>query len=220
MTGEALLDRSRDYEGDAYVLGVRTPLTVDYHGPVDCAQHVSRVVWQITGQLLGIVSGTPTMADAYTGQWWADMLAARCRGTTVDDAIRTPGAILLRKPPETPGRYGHIVFSDGRGGTSEAMDSKHGVCAAKATGRVWDTGILVHGVRYTPGPPIDPRAPSGYLRRGSRGPEVQTLQRRLGVEADGIFGVNTEAAVVKAQVRFGLVPDGIVGPKTLSALGL
>jgi putative chitinase len=37
----------------------------------------------------------------------------------------------------------------------------------------------------------------------------------LGIQADGIFGKRTQKAVVEFQSRNGLVPDGIVGVKTL-----
>jgi cell wall-associated NlpC family hydrolase len=56
------------------------------------------------------------------------------------------------------------------------------------------------------------------LRFGSRGPAVAKVQRALGVEADGIFGPKTRAAVKAFQRSHGLLVDGIVGPKTRAAL--
>ncbi|WP_432705386.1 peptidoglycan-binding protein [Actinorhabdospora filicis] len=58
----------------------------------------------------------------------------------------------------------------------------------------------------------------GVLRRGSRGPEVAELQRRLGVRADGEFGPGTEKAVKAFQSAHGLKPDGIAGKDTRAAL--
>lgn len=47
--------------------------------------------------------------------------------------------------------------------------------------------------------------------------EVQSLLRRLGHDpgpADGVFGPQTQRAVMQLQARFGLVPDGVIGPQT------
>jgi hypothetical protein len=44
------------------------------------------------------------------------------------------------------------------------------------------------------------------------------LQRALGISADGIYGSQTEAAVLSYQRRCGLQVDGIAGTETLSAL--
>ncbi len=57
------------------------------------------------------------------------------------------------------------------------------------------------------------------LRRGDSGELVQRLQRTLGgLTIDGNFGSGTEAAVRRFQTAHGLVPDGIVGPKTWATL--
>lgn len=52
------------------------------------------------------------------------------------------------------------------------------------------------------------------LKLSSCGSEVKTLQRLLGITADGIFGKQTETAVREFQRKNGLIADGIVGPKT------
>jgi peptidoglycan hydrolase-like protein with peptidoglycan-binding domain len=63
------------------------------------------------------------------------------------------------------------------------------------------------------------------LRLGSAGPAVAALQSRLNdagadpsLAPDGQFGPATRAAVVAFQQAHGLVPDGIVGPKTSEVL--
>ena len=64
------------------------------------------------------------------------------------------------------------------------------------------------------------------LRYGSRGESVRQVQSRLNKlgywcgTADGIFVVNTRSAVRRFQSAKGLSVDGIVGPKTYSALGI
>lgn len=58
------------------------------------------------------------------------------------------------------------------------------------------------------------------LKKGSRGEEVKTLQKKLNLIVDGIFGVITEEAVKDFQKANGLTVDGIVGPKTWDKLGV
>jgi peptidoglycan hydrolase-like protein with peptidoglycan-binding domain len=61
---------------------------------------------------------------------------------------------------------------------------------------------------------------AGLLKKGSGGSAVASVQRALGVPADGVFGARTKAAVRAFQARKGLAVDGIVGPQTRAALGL
>lgn len=61
---------------------------------------------------------------------------------------------------------------------------------------------------------------------GSTGNQVSEIQSRLkkwgyyNGAVDGIFGTQTRNAVIKFQKQNGLTPDGIVGSKTLAALGI
>lgn len=66
----------------------------------------------------------------------------------------------------------------------------------------------------------------GMLIRGERGPDVAKLIRDLtalrlynGVQ-DDVFGVGTEAAVLKFQRLHGLAADGWAGPETLAAIAI
>lgn len=56
------------------------------------------------------------------------------------------------------------------------------------------------------------------LRKGSEGDDVKKLQSKLGLNVDGDFGPETEAAVIKYQKENGLTPDGLVGNGTWSKL--
>ena len=58
------------------------------------------------------------------------------------------------------------------------------------------------------------------IKMGCRGDAVATLQRKLNLIADGIFGAITDEAVRDFQKSPGLAADGVVGPKTWGALGL
>ena len=48
------------------------------------------------------------------------------------------------------------------------------------------------------------------LKIGSKGPDVKTLQRKLGISADGVFGPMTEKAVERFQLDKNLTVSGIV----------
>jgi peptidoglycan hydrolase-like protein with peptidoglycan-binding domain len=59
------------------------------------------------------------------------------------------------------------------------------------------------------------------LKNGDEGPEVMSLQKRLGIpwlKQDGIFGPATESAVKAFQASHGLVVDGEAGPDTNAKL--
>lgn len=64
------------------------------------------------------------------------------------------------------------------------------------------------------------------LKQGSTGSTVKTMQKKLKNwgyykgAVDGIFGSGTKAAVIYFQKKNGLTADGIVGKKTLAALGM
>ena len=58
------------------------------------------------------------------------------------------------------------------------------------------------------------------FKKGSQGDGVKQIQLALGLKADGIFGVQTENAVIKFQKENGLYVDGVVGKKTLNALNI
>lgn len=84
--------------------------------------------------------------------------------------------------------------------------------------------VLAGGVQpLAPIPAVERDVPDGAepratLRRGSDGPLVHALQTALGIQADGMFGAITEAAVRAFQRQHQLVPDGIVGPRTWALL--
>lgn len=68
-----------------------------------------------------------------------------------------------------------------------------------------------------------PAAPGGTrdLFEGCHGPDVEALQRKLGIApADGWFGRMTLGAVIDWQQSHGLEADGVAGPATKRALGL
>ena len=69
-------------------------------------------------------------------------------------------------------------------------------------------------------------ADAAVLKKGSKGDEVVTLQKKLkqwgyySGSVDGVFGSGTEKAVQYFQRKNGLTADGVVGAKTAAALGM
>jgi peptidoglycan hydrolase-like protein with peptidoglycan-binding domain len=65
---------------------------------------------------------------------------------------------------------------------------------------------------------IDARTLDVELHEGDTGTRVAQLQQLLHIDADGIFGPQTAAAVRAFQGRAGLTVDGVVGQSTWQAL--
>ena len=69
-------------------------------------------------------------------------------------------------------------------------------------------------------------ASAASYKKGSSGTMVTRIQQKLSDwgyysgSIDGIFGSATENAVIYFQRKNGLTPDGVVGTKTLAALGI
>lgn len=227
ISGENILALSRKHIGEKYILGARTPMAnAEWKGPWDCAEFVSWCVYQATGILFGVEPrNDPVKADAFTG-YWGDQARQTGAVIPVNHAARISGACVLRMPQS--GRVGHIILSDGMGGTVEAHSSARGVIADSLGGRRWDMGILVPGVRYFASEdPVQVEQPDGILRFVEpmmRGPSIERVQNCLAKlkypvgQADSVFGPQTESAVQSFQVDNGLVPDGEVGKLTWAVL--
>jgi N-acetylmuramoyl-L-alanine amidase len=228
--GTDLLKLARKHIGERYVLGALAPKDNAAHtGPWDCAEFASWLVFQVSGRLYGCDddSTNPASADAFTG-FWARDVEELGQKISPDDASATPGAMVLRSPGTAGIKIGHIVVSDGDGGTVEAHSTARGVIASTLGGRIWDCGVLVPWMEYSTGEatPLDP--PSGMVLRltdpQTTGPEVRAVQRLLKAAGfspgpiDGVYGFQTVAAVRAFQIAKRLVPDGEAGPVTRKAL--
>mgnify|MGYP005840164555 FL=1 len=215
--------------GCDYVLGVVVPKNdARWRASFDCAELLSWAVYQTTGRLYGCIddNASPVTADAYTGSWAKD---AKSLGKiiSVQEAAGIPGAAVLRLAVKYT--MGHIVLSDGQGGTIEAKGARYGVVRDVLKNRRWDYGILVPWIEYkrydaqdVPAPKILFKLTFPYMRD----PFIKAVQTglfRSGFDPgpfDGIYGPKTCNAVMRYQALKGLVVDGEVGPQTLYSLGI
>ncbi|WP_234419880.1 peptidoglycan-binding protein [Nodularia spumigena] len=109
----------------------------------------------------------------------------------------------------------------------EEAISKQVGCMAQLFGLVQKGLVSIPDTGEVPGQvnDINPPVLTRILRRGSKGQDVETLQKLLNKEGfdagqvDGDFGPQTEAAVRKFQTQEGITVDGIVGLQTWQALG-
>ena len=111
------------------------------------------------------------------------------------------------------------VFSGGKK-HADTPTTTPSTTGATTTSRATTTATTTQHTSTQPLP-----VPTTTLKAGSNGAQVKELQRalaQLGYKpgtVDGIFGPNTEAAVVRFQTAAKLAADGVVGPLTLAALG-
>jgi N-acetylmuramoyl-L-alanine amidase len=229
-TGQQILELAEKHVGERYIFGTLVPKNnPNWRGPWDCAEFASWLVYQVSDNLYGCNNdhGNPAIADAWTGFWDRD---ARGPGITIsiEQASRTPGAAVLRHSPQS----GHIVISDGKGGTVEAASHLTGVIRGGIANRRWDRGVLVPGIAYTEnkasnGPPAPPQVVIYHLTHplmtGDAVKQVQQALKAAGFDPgaiDSSYGPMTYAAVHAYQLAHHLLADGEVGPETAKSLGV
>lgn len=89
----------------------------------------------------------------------------------------------------------------------------------------WEKALAILGGKVSAPTPVNPQITDAVtqsaattVKRGSTGETVKKLQAALGLKADGVFGIGTEASLKSWQAKNGLVADGVAGPKTLAKL--
>lgn len=117
--------------------------------------------------------------------------------------------------PQSPGVGYHRLFY-------EWNKSKHS-CPGNLRVSQFHGEVLPRLAGGTPAPAPAPAPAHGprtlkLTRPFMKGSDVAEVQRAVGSTADGVFGPNTKAAVVRFQRAHGLSADGIVGPKTWAAI--
>ena len=230
--GDDLVALAKAHIGERYRLGARARfLDPDFKGPWDCAEFISWVIYQASGgrTLLGCKPRDAARAEAYTGFWVDD---AKKYGliVSIDNALRTVGAALLRAPAKK--RIGHIAFSLGDGrGTVEAHSAKYGVIRGNADPkkRGWEYGVRIPAPAQWKTLTAEASDPDAWFFRPTFAPTVdprveaiQTALDKKGFDTP-VSGHYTEAlasTVADFQEAKKLVVDGMVGKQTLKALRL
>lgn len=134
---------------------------------------------------------------------------------------RTPGP---GDEPEEERALRELQEQAGNRAVTGAIESaRDGDAHSTPASQVDSPGLRILGALRAAPATVQRQAAGGLLRRGMRGPEVESLQADLGrvghaLAVDGIFGPATQAAVVAFQRAAGLAADGIVGPATRDAL--
>lgn len=230
-TGRDLLRLAETRIGEAYANVFVPKDHPTWHGPWDCAEFVSWVIYQKVGRLYGCINdrGDPAVTEAYSGAFARDAEDGVLKKTDSTSASNTAGVILIRKPP-VPGRMGHVAISDGAGGTVEAAGTGKGVKRDRIEGRLWDYYAMVPEVTYTSTGQLVAQKPLPFFLTLEdprvKGTLVKKVQRALKDSEfspgllDGVYGPHTAAAVFAFQKAKRLVADGIVGPLTAKKLGV
>lgn len=229
-TGNDIYAKALTRKGQPYIEGTLVPKDdSNWSGPWDCAELCSWAVYQVADVIYGCTNDNalPAHADAYSGAW-KDDVESKGIIVTIQKAAGIAGAMVLRAPTAQLG--GHIVVSDGKGGTIEAKGKAWGVVEDTLSNRRWDYGILVRGINYD-APAGMTVAPPNYIVYRYMNPmmvatkigEIQQALTNAGFGTKGIddiFGMNTLNAVIAFQKAQGLTVDGEVGTDTAAALGI
>lgn len=116
------------------------------------------------------------------------------------------------KPSETPAQSQKLGAQQVKAANAQLAAGWNASKHPRAAGGKF--GYTTGGKRATRAP----TAKTGTLTSGSTGTLVKSIQRQLGITADGQYGPSTLAAVERYQKQHGLTVDGVVGRQTLASL--
>jgi hypothetical protein len=183
----------------------------------DCRGFTYWILLQVFGWKLNGVGCT---------RQWNNESNWKAKGEVADGIPQDVIVCLFYYKKDKSGKRTSTLEHTGLYYNGETCECSNGVQYSSTLNKKWEVWAVpkcVDGDIPTPTPP-EPTKPT--LRKGSRGEYVILLQTELtnrgyscgSSGVDGIFGNGTLAAVKAFQNDHGLTADGIVGPKTWSAL--
>lgn len=193
----------------------------------DCVCFIKSLLWGWQGNSNHVFGGAVYKSNGVP-DIDADFMIAACKDISTDFADIQVGEALWIK--------GHIGIYVGDGKAVECtyrwrdgvqITAVHNLGnIAGLNGRTWTKHGKLPWVSYDPVEATLPDFTLGLrmLRQGCTGQDVRALQQLLmandcGIgQADGIFGPVTDRALKTYQKQKSMNPDGIAGPKTMTAL--
>ena len=177
----------------------------------DCAQLVR---WGLKAAGVEGVDISGASSQWNKGKWIA-------KGETATLPADMPCIVFREDKDSSP--MGHVGIYMGDGTVVHAQQTKTGVVHTKLADSRWTHWAMPDIFSEEETPVFEESTVRATIRIGGRGNDVEELQQLLNthgydLDADGVFGVRTESAVLAFQYANGLPVDGIVGPKTWAAL--
>ena len=169
------------------------------------------------------------LKGSWSGDWW--LVKGKNNHILLDFNFVSTGygnttltGILNPGPDQTPMQNLTLTPPDVISAGKAAIAAREAALAKQAAEAAGGTASLAPAAPAAAAPA---EAAKGTLYViGSNGPEVAAIQKKLGEvgfstgETDGKFGKGTQDAVMAFQKSKNLPADGMVGPKTVAALGL
>ncbi len=159
----------------------------------------SRGLWQINMRAQASWIGNRNLYDPATNAWAAKTVCER-------EGVGAWSAYTNGSYRQYLARGNAAAAAAGNGGGVSALPVSVPTQASRDRGRPGWSGVYLS------------------MRTGGRAPAaVRDVQRRLAqlgypVTVDGIFGPQTNHFVIDYQKKHGLLPDGVVGPRTAASL--
>lgn len=189
----------------------------------DCSQWLGRTVTDCSGMIIAAIR---TVSPAYGDKNAATLINTCSKKGSMSNMPEVAGLCVWKA--------GHIGVYIGDGWVIEARGTDYGVVKSKLSTQAWKKWGYLEGIDYGDASEWEVNRVLKLASPMMRGDDVKELQKRIAdyglkkvlvngeaksVEADGVFGAITEAAVKAYQKSKGLTVDGKAGKNTITALG-